>query len=226
MRAQRCHDACHDAPSSPRPHTTANSSKVQLPLPPNFCCNTADTRWPCRTPHHLLPLPTQTAQRLSSQTFQLSHLTKLAMHTSFSPCLKVSKSFWPLSFLACWAICMMEKHAFSSVSNCSSHLLRLTFRSSLSSRYLRILFGPHHFRPSSTELPWLSSSFANEELCCGNGVFIPLSGHGGAFALPLFLHSLRLANRFATFLATPPSFLGAPTNGSCLPLSGQFSRLC
>ena len=43
-------------------------------------------------------------QRLSSSTNPfgcVSHLSALAMYTSVSPCLKVSKSFWPLSFLAC-----------------------------------------------------------------------------------------------------------------------------
>ena len=42
----------------------------------------------------------------------------------------------------------------------------------------------------------------------------------------MFLRSQRLANRFATFLAMLPSFLRAPTNGFCLPLSGQFSLFC
>ena len=42
----------HDAPSSPRLLSTANSSKVQLLLPANFRCNTADTDWPCRTLSH------------------------------------------------------------------------------------------------------------------------------------------------------------------------------
>ena len=43
---------------------------------------------------------------------------------------------------------------------------------------------------------------------------------------PSFLRSSRLANRLATFLAARPSFLGTPTNGFCLPQSGQFSLLC
>ena len=39
--------ACHDAPSSPRPLSTANSPKAPDPLPSSFRCNTADTDWPC-----------------------------------------------------------------------------------------------------------------------------------------------------------------------------------
>ena len=35
--------ACHDAPFSPRTHTTATSSRVPLLLLSDFCCNTADT---------------------------------------------------------------------------------------------------------------------------------------------------------------------------------------
>ena len=100
-------------------------------------------------------------QRLSTSTnlFScVSHLAKLAMYTSSSPCLKIWKSIWPLSFLACLAICMMEMPVSTGVSNCSFNSLSPTFTSSLSSMYFSILLAAsskaaHRFRSSSTSVP-------------------------------------------------------------------------
>ena len=52
----------HGAPFSPRPRTTATSSRVHLLLSPDSRCSIAGTSLACRIPNPALSLPTQTAR--------------------------------------------------------------------------------------------------------------------------------------------------------------------
>ena len=143
----------------------------------------------------------------------VSHLAELEMCTSFSSCLKTWKSFWPLSFLSCLEICMIEIPASFGVSKCSFNSPRPLSNLHCLQR-ISAFFWPHlhRFRLSSTTVPRLSS-----------GVLVPLGARRRLYHCSFV--ELRLVTVFATFLAARPSFLDTPTNGFCLPQSGQFSLL-
>ena len=106
------------------------------------------------------------------------------MYTSFFSCLKIWKSFRPLSFLACLAILHDGNTCFFRRFQLFLQLSpRLTFKSSLSSRYFSIFFAAssqaaNHFRLSSTSRPWLSFQYFS---FCGL-LCLPQSSHRNLLA--------------------------------------------
>ena len=65
------------------------------------------------------------------------------------------KIFWPLSFLACWATCLMETPASSQSPSCSCNSVTPTFKSSLSSRYILFAFACLEQRPTGSPRSWM-----------------------------------------------------------------------
>ena len=108
----------------------------------------------------------------------------------------------------------MEIPAPSVIPSCACNSVTLTFRSSLSSRFLCVLTAVsskarRRLRLSSTATHWLCSSLADGEHCCGNGV--SGSSRGTEELSPLLLDTRCHATHFANFLAVLPSFPDSPT---------------
>ena len=85
------------------------SDRSTFPLlstrPFNISCFSLNNFTSCIVSRHLLSNSTRPCKCAF-------HLARLAIHTSSSPCLKISKVCLPFSFIACWATCRMEIPTF------------------------------------------------------------------------------------------------------------------
>ena len=101
-----------------------------------------------------------------------SHLAQLAIHNSASPCLKSFEHLLAIFVHRLLGHLPNRNTTFSDISSRYCNSVMPTFTSSLLSRYLSNLSkATLRLRLSSIKTQWpSSSSVADGELCCGNGV--------------------------------------------------------